>query len=219
MASNLCQIVDLLTEFQARILQSLNKKFIALRNLAFLIAELADISRLIPDISKLIPVINIDLQVYMDLVRSCPWLNLPAVSTADVNHLQALVVAAYSNLAREISKHPWNRLGSLQAEMDKALSQAQGQLNLFMAQGEDFLRCLQQVCATVSEVEKELMELKNKNYAEEVNKFVKNFVEEGGQVLTEGLKAKYDQVIYTRDKLIELGADFKADYEVIKSKT
>lgn len=213
MAADPCQIVDALAAFQLDVLKRINRKFAALRSLAQLIEQLGDLSTLIPNISKLIPIIQIDLAMYQRLAASCPFLNLPQVSTGDVNQLQAMVAGAYANFFNKLLRHPWNRLGLLQSYMDNF----QSQINGAFAQAGDFFACLQAVCAAGKAVAGQLNAIADADIGKEIKTFANNFAANAGQVLTEGMKQKYAQIVEAKDQLKALGADVKTDYATAKA--
>jgi hypothetical protein len=217
MAADPCQIVDTLVAFNLDVLKRINRKFAALRSLASLLEQLGDVSVLIPNIGRLIPVVNIDLALYENLVANCPYLNLPPATTGDLNQLQAMVTGAYANFFNKLLRHPWNRMGQLQDQLDNFLGQIQGDVNSAMTQSLDFLRCLQTVCAAGKAAIGQLNAIKDADIAAEINKFADNFVSDAGQVMTEGMKIKYQQIQDTKDQLVALGADVGKDYADAKA--
>lgn len=217
MAVDPCQVVDTLVAFQLDVLRRINRKFAALRSLAYLLEQLGDLEALVPNIGALIPVIQIDLEAYERIVAQCPWLNLPPVTTGDVNQLQAMVTGAYANFVNKLLRHPWNRMGQLQDQLDGWLGQIQGDVNSAITQAGDFLRCLQAVCAAGKAVVGQLNAIKDADIAAEINKFADNFVAEAGQVMTEPMKIKYQQLQDAKNQLIALGADVGQDYADAKA--
>lgn len=217
MAADPCQIVDALVAFQMDVLKRINRKFAAMRSLAQLLEQLGDLGDLVPNIGRLIPVVQIDLQTYENLVAQCPWLNLPPATTGDLNQLQAMVTGAYANFFNKLLRHPWNRMGQLQDQLDDFIGSLQGDINSAVTQTGDFLRCLQAVCAAGKAVVGTLNAVSDADIAKEINAFAENFVAEGGQVLTEGMKIKYQQIQDGKAQLIALGADVKMDYTDAKA--
>jgi hypothetical protein len=217
MAVDPCQVVDTLAAFQLDVLKRINKKFTALRSLAGLLEQLGDLSDLVPNIGRLIPVVNIDLALYENLVANCPWLNLPPATTGDLNQLQAMVTGAYANMINRLLRHPWNRMGQLQDQLDDFLGQIQGDVNSAMTQAADFLRCLQTVCAAGRAAVGQLNAIKNADIAAEIDKFTENFVNDAGQVMTEGMKTKYQQLQDAKLQLEVLGGDVGKDYADAKA--
>jgi hypothetical protein len=213
MAADPCALVDALAAFQLEVLKRINRKFAALRSLARLLEQLGDLRSLIPNISKLIPIINIDLAMYENLVASCPYLNLPPVTTGDINQLQAMAAGAYANFFNKLLNHPWNRMGQLQEQMDAF----QGQINGAFAQAGDFLKCLQAVCATGKAVAGQLNALSKADIGKEISTFANNFAANVGQVLTEPMQQKYNQIVEAKGQLQALGADVKTDYKDSKA--
>lgn len=217
MAADPCQVVDALVAFQYDVLRRINRKFAALRSLAFLLEQLGDVSALIPNIGRLIPVVNVDLEAYERIVAQCPWLNLPPYTTGDLNALQAQLTGAYANFFNKLLRHPWNRMGQLQDQLDDFLGQIQGDVNSAITQAADFLRCLQAVCAAGKAAIGQLNAIADADIAGEINKFAENFVADAGQVMTEGMKLKYQQIQDAKAELIALGADVGQDYADAKA--
>jgi len=211
--ANACAVVDALAAAQQDVLRRINRKFAALRGLAQLLEQLGDVSALVPDIGKLIPVVNIDLALYENLVANCPYLNLPVLTTGDLNQLQVMVTGAYANFFNKLLRHPWNRMGQLQQQMDNF----QGQANTAATQAGDFLRCLQTVCAAGKAVAGQLNALSNADIAKEINTFAENFAANAGQVLTDPMKQKYAQIVEGQNQLRALGADVGKDYADAKA--
>lgn len=208
-----CQVVDTLVAFQMDVLRRINRKFAALRSLAQLLEQLGNLDDLVPNIGALIPVVRIDLAIYENLVANCPYLNLPPYTTGDLNQLQVQVTGAYANFFNQLLRHPWNRMGQLQDQMD----QFQGEVDAAITDAGDFLRCLQTVCAAGKAVVGQLNALSNADIAKEVGIFAENFAAEAGQVLTEPMRLKYSQVQEIKDQLVLLGADVGQDYTNAKA--
>lgn len=198
-------------------LRRINRKFTALRRLAALLEQLGELSDLVPNIGRLIPVVQIDLELYERLVANCPWLNLPPVTTGDLNQLQAMLTGAYANFFNKLLRHPWNRMGELQNQLDDFLGQIQGDVNSAMTQAADFLRCLQTVCASGKAAVGQLNAIADADIAAEINRFAENFTAESGQVLTEGMRTKYQQIQDGKELLLALGADVGQDYADAKA--
>ena len=215
MAVDPCQIVDTLAAANLDIMKRINRKFAALRNLAQLLTQLGELSELIPNIGKLIPVVNIDLQLYTDLQGACPYLNLPPYTTGSLNALQSQLTTAYSNMINKLLAHPWNRMGQLQEQMNSYLNQAQGTIDSGLQQ--NFLLCLQSVCAAGKAVAGQLNSLSNADIGKEITTFANNFAANGGKVLTAGMEAKYSELQTMKDQLIALGGDSKQDYAAAKA--
>lgn len=213
MAEDPCQVVDTLVAYQMDVLRRINRKFAALRNLAQLLEQLGNLDDLVPNIGALIPVIRIDAALYENLVANCPYLNLPPVTSGDLNQLQAQVTGAYANFFNKLLRHPWNRMGSLQEQMDNF----QGEINGAITQAGDFLRCLQTVCAAGKAVAGQLNSLADADIAKEVGIFAENFAADAGQVLTAPMKLKYAQVQEAKAQLVILGADVGQDYAAAKA--
>jgi len=213
MAADPCAVVDALAAFQLDVLRRINRKFAALRSLAQLLEQLGDLSELVPNIGNLIPVVDVDLQVYEELVSACPYLNLPPVTTGELNQLQSYLTGAYANFFNELLRHPWNRMGQLQAQMDSF----QSQIDSAFTQAGDFLRCLQTVCATGRAVAGQLNALADADIAKEIGIFANNFVADAGQVMTEPMRLKYAELVEAKSQLRSLGADVGQDYTDAKA--
>jgi len=212
-----CQVVDTLVAVQFEILKRINKKFSALRSLASLLEQLGDVEELIPNIGRLIPVVRIDLAFYENMVAQCPFLNLPPVTSGDLNQLQAMVTGAYANMINRLLRHPWNGMGQLQDQLDDFLGQIQGDVNSAMTQTNDFLRCLQTVCAAGKAVAGQLNAMNDATIAGEITKFAENFAADGGRVMTEGMVTKNKQLNDTILALEALGGDVGMDYADAKA--
>jgi len=200
--AGICSIADALAEAQYNILRKLNNKFAAMRRLMEVLEQLGDLSALIPNISALIPVIDIDISAYTQLAASCPFLNLPAADDTTIEGLRRKVIDAYNSLTADALNHQWLRMGKLQDE----LSRAQGKLNAAFAEGAQYIQCLQAACATVASAESFVKRVGETKIKAELSRFGTNFVEQGGQVLTAGAKAKYQQAVRTVDEMAALGA-------------
>jgi hypothetical protein len=128
-----------------------------------------------------------------------------------------MVTGAYANMINKLLRHPWNRMGQLQDQLDDFLGQIQGDVNSAMTQAADFLRCLQTVCAAGKAVVGQLNAIKNADIAAEIDKFTENFVADAGQVMTEGMKTKYQQLQDAKLQLEVLGGDVGKDYADAKA--
>lgn len=217
MAVDPCQVVDALAAANLDILKRINRKFAALRGLAQLLEQLGNLDDLVPNIGALIPVIRVDLAIYENLVANCPYLNLPPFTTGDLNQLQVQLTGAYANYFNKLLRHPWNRMGQLQAQMDNWLGQVQGGVNSALTQTSDFFRCLQTVCAAGRAVAGQLNALSNANIGKEIGIFAENFANNAGNVLTDGMKLKYQQILDGQAQLRALGADVGQDYDAAKA--
>jgi hypothetical protein len=213
-----CNLIDSLAEFQFDVIRRVNRKFIALQRLAELLEQLGDISTLIPNIAKLIdsfiPVANIDLELYNQLASACPFLNLPAPGEASLAELQARVVAAYSNLTRQLLNHPWLRMGLLQNQ----LARFQSKVDMTLATGLNFIQCLQAACQAVEGTASFFEGISNADVQKEITSFTTNFVEQGGSVLSEGARTKNTEAKELIDQMKALGADVGDDYTTAKAK-
>jgi len=208
-----CTVVDTLVATQLDVLKRINRKFAALRNLAQLLEQLGNVDELVPNIGALIPVIRVDLTVYENMVALCPYLNLPPFTTGDLNQLQVQLTGAYATYFQKLLNHPWYRMGQLQEQ----LLNLQGSANFAATEILDFLRCLQTVCAAGQAVSGQISALADAEIAKEVKTFAENFAASGGEVLTEPMKIKYQEVIDIQKQLIALGADSKSNYTAAKA--
>lgn len=213
MAADPCQVVDALAAFQLDVLRRINRKFAALRSLAQLLEQLGNLDELVPNIGALIPVVDIDLAIYENLVANCPYLNLPPYTTGDLNQLQVQVTGAYANFFRKLLNHPYNRMGQLQEQ----LINFQGEVDAAITDAGDFLRCLQTVCAAGRAVAGQLNSLANADIAKEIGIFAENYAASAGQVMTEGMRIKYQEVQDAMTQLKDLGADVGQDYAAAKA--
>lgn len=217
MAVDPCQVVDTLAAANLEIMRRVNKKFAALRNLAQLLSQLGEVSELVPNIGRLIPVIRVDIQLYTDIQTNCPYLNLPPATTGSIESLQAQLTTAYAQMVAKLLNHPWNRMGKLQEEMNQFLLGIQGPIDFGLQQSQNFLRCLQAVCAAGKAVAGQLNAFSDADIGKEITTFANNFAANGGKVLTEGMEAKYEELQSMKRELIELGADTKMDYTDAKA--
>jgi hypothetical protein len=183
---SVCGVIDALADFQIRVLQAINAKFLALRRLADLLEQAADLTGFIPNIGALIPISSIDLRLYEELRVACPFLHLPP-ATGDpeliLSNLRAEVDAAYGRLIATLNLNPLNRLSKLQAKLDAF----QQQFNIAALGGIDFMRCLQAACQSTLAVSTSVSRLSNltsNDVTDIAHKYAKNVVAEGGRVLT-----------------------------------
>jgi len=195
-----CQVIDALAELNYDVMRNLNRKFLALRRLAMLIEQIGDKTELIPNIGLLIPVQDINLDTYQALYENCPALNLPEVSNANLTVLKANVIQAYAVFIRNLLNHPYLRLNNVQ----DTLLRYQSKVNFGGSVIENALTCLQSICVAAEEADSFFNQISNAEIAEEVGMFTQNYVNEGGQVLTEGMRIKRDEVTTAIGRLEEL---------------
>jgi hypothetical protein len=211
MAIQVCDSVFLLTDLQVQLMDLLNKKFYALRRLAALLEQLADLSGFIPDITKLIPLSAIDIPLYESLRNACPFLNLPPADSSTANEgigkLQGMVAEAYAMILRLLNNNPLARMQELTAKMDEY----QTKLNVASLAGSDFLACLMAACNTV-EAGIDSFENLSKFSANDALNIAKNyktnFVDEQGRVMNAAQQGKVDDFEQTRQGVRDL---FDAD--------
>lgn len=201
-----CSIVDTLALLQLELLTRINKKFAALRNLARLLEQLADLEGLLPNINLLVPVLDINLNVYNQIRSACPFLKLPPAE-ADFNQLQVLVRNAYSELYKLIRRSPHFRLGKLQEEMDRFQNEIIGSI----LQASEFIRCLQTICRAGVELRTQYARVQT-----QIDTYRKNFATNAGKVLSAPAEAKYNLAKQSLAQLEALGADVKKDYSDAK---
>lgn len=214
--SNPCGVLQALVNWELNMLQLLNKKFAALRRLAALLEQLGDISTLLPNLSGLVPVAEIDISVYTDLQVNCPFLNLPPYSNEDIATLRSRVNAAYASLASTLSLHPYMRMDRVQ----KMLNDFQETINF--PYGEDYIRCLNSICAAIGTAGSLLEGVRQMDIQHELEAFGRDFVENAGQVLTEPMRIKrneamqlYNQVLDLRDESVQDFQTMTASGEVV----
>lgn len=210
-----CGIADALAYFQYDIIKRLNRKFAMLRRLAQILEELGNLSELVPNINALIPVLGIDLSAYNQLAAACPFLNLPAPGEASLNSLRGQVIAAYGNLAKNVLNHPWTRMGALQEQLTKF----QNKISAPLAQGQSYLQCFQAACAAVSQASTMFKNVTQANLSKELSTFSANYVNNAGQVLSEGATIKYGEAKDAYSTLQNLGADTGTDYSTLRAQT
>lgn len=183
---SVCGVIDALADFQIKVLQAINAKFLALRRLADLLEQAADLTGFLPNIGALVPISSIDIRLYEELRSACPFLGLPP-SSGDpelaLSTLRAEVDAAYGRLLAQLNLNPLNRLSKLQAKLDAF----QQQFNIAALGGIDFMRCLQAACKATLAVSTSVSKLSNlseNDVTAIADKYAKNVVAEGGRVLT-----------------------------------
>ena len=197
--SQVCGVVDALSNFQVQVMNALNGRFLALRRLAELLEAAGDLTGFIPDISKLIPLYQIDASIYENLRVECPFLNLPPASeNAEqfIGGLRAQLNAAYAQILRQLDLHPFSRIGLLQQKLDDF----QSRLNLAALQGTDFLQCLQAACQAAQAVSN----ISAPDVGKIATDYYKNFIQDQGQVLSAQAKAKVSTVGSVKTKVQEL---------------
>lgn len=183
-----CSISGAVATGYANGVRAVNRKFNALQRFAELLEQLGDIQGLLEGINPaaLIPLYAINFDVYTDLVNACPFLNLPkAPSNASTAQLQSIVSSAYASMIAGLNLHPFSRLATLQAQMDKV----QGQVNAVLQEGETFLQCLGAVCGSANVTLKFV-----NNFQQEFNDFKRGYLASNGQILTQQMKDKVTTV-------------------------
>lgn len=195
-----CQVIDSLAEMNYQVLERLNRKFFALRRLALLVEQLGDQTELVPNIGFFIPVEDINLNTYQALFENCPGLGLPEASNANLTVLKAQVIEAYAFQVRRLLNHPYLRLDRVQ----QTLLNFQSKVNFGGSIIENALTCLQSICVAAEEGQSFFNRISNTDIASQVAQYTQNFVAEGGDVLTEGMRIKRDEVLTAIDRLGEL---------------
>jgi hypothetical protein len=208
---NPCSVLESLAQLQFQLLKALNKKFAALRRLAELLEQAGDLSSVLTGLGQLIPVLNIDLNLYEELARNCPFLNLPPASNESLNALRSKLSAAYSTFAGKLLNHPWMRMNKLQDELNKF------QQKLNFPYGDDYLRCLESICATIGVVGTTFEKISQADVAKELTNFGENFVNNGAQVLTKAQQAKRDEILQAYNGVLDLKNDTIQDFKSLTS--
>ncbi len=198
MSANICAPLQALTAFELSVVQAINKKFAALQRLAQLLEQLGDISAFLPNIGQLLPVASLDLSAYQALQLGCPFLNLPPATTASIAALQGKLQAAYAALLAQLRNHPWSRLNSVQA----MLNEFQSKLNFPF--GDDYLRCLNNVCNAIGTAGSLLSGASSFSISNDLKAFATGFVANGGQVLSAVQQTKRDQALTTYNQVLAL---------------
>jgi len=199
-------VLQALALYQFEIIRALNKKFTALRRLAELLEQLGDISSFLPNLGQLVPVIDIDLIIYTDLQVNCPFLNLPPATNEDINALKSKLNEAYALLARKLMNHPFLRLNRVQA----MLNDFQNKLNF--PYGDDYLRCLNAVCAAIGKAGSLLEGISQAQIDKELGNFTRDFVDNAGQVLTKSMATKRDEGLQVYSQVLDLRDDTTQDF-------
>lgn len=208
---NPCAVMQALVDWEMNAIKLLNKKFAALQRLAELIEQLGDVSTLLPNLSALIPVADIDLDVYTSLQVSCPFLNLPPYSNENLAALRSRVNTEYGLLARRLANHPYARLDKVQG----MLNDWQNKINY--PYGEDYLRCLNSICAAIGVAGSFVEGLSQVNVANELALFEQNFVQNAGQVLTEPMRIKRDEAFGAYNQVLDLRDETVQDFQTIST--
>lgn len=190
-----CGVLDAIASVEYSTMAALNRKIRAMRRLADLLENLGDLTIFFPDITKLIPLSQIDTTIYDDLQSACPFLNLPPSEGASnaVGQLQARVNGAYGNLIGQLNNLPWKRMGQLQNQIDRLQTKLLGGQQVVS----EFIQCAQQACATanaVGESVSSLVSATSDNVSAETADFIRNYVDDNGQVLNAAQQEKLRQV-------------------------
>lgn len=209
MSANACSILQALANYQFEIIRALNKKFTALRRLAELLEQLGDVSSALPNLGQLLPVVDIDLITYTDLQVNCPFLNLPPATNEDINALRSKVNTAYALMARKLMNHSWMRMNRVQ----DMLNDYQNKLNY--PYGDDYLRCLNAVCAAISQAGSLLQNVTQAQIDKELANFGRDFVNNAGQVLTKSMQTKRDEAVQVYNQVLDLRDDSVQDFRSV----
>lgn len=197
MSADPCAITGALAADYQNAVTAINRKFNALQRLAELLEQLGDVSALLEGInpSALIPLYAINFDAYTDLVNACPFLNLPKTpSNASTAQLQQMVSSAYAGMIRKLNLHPFIRLGSLQAQLNKVQTSVNEALNT----GEQFVQCLAQACASTVGL------FMTTNFQQQLDQFKRGYLASNGQVLTQEMQGKLLSVRGLIDNVNEL---------------
>lgn len=196
-----CVLTGALANDYFAAVQLINRKFNALRRLAELLEQIGDIQGSLPNISSLIPLYLINVDAYANLVTACPFLNLPPHPTnEDIAKLQAEVAAAYQRLLNQLFQHPYLRMGSLQAQLDKV----QASVNDILNNGAQFMQCLLQACASAASVAGSIGHIASTHIQNELDDYSRTYLANNGKVLTDTMQGKKDQVQGVIDNVNEL---------------
>ena len=197
-----CAVMDAIANLHWETIRRLNKKFNALKRLTELLEQAGDLQNLVPNIGALIPASSITLDTYTKLQQSCPFLNLPEASEANLVQLKFQVIEAYAQLIARLLNHPYIRLTKVQENMNRI----QGKVNQIGQSIGDAIECLQAICdsaaeasafatTTASAVRKDLENYRN------------NFEVQGGKVITDEMSRKAEDVTGIIENLQELSQD------------
>ena len=193
--NSLCSTLDALSALEYNVMAMLNAKFTALKRMVALIEEAASLNlgAALPNLAGLLPVSAIDLSLYQNLAKSCPFLNLPpAGGTSGLAQLQAQVAAAYKGLSTQLSLNPLNRLNFVQKQIDDL----QTTLNAKAVLGGSFMQCLQGICAAgvAATAGFQVMTAAPSKVLATAQAYQQNFVTGAGQVVTGTAQAKMNQL-------------------------
>lgn len=208
-----CKVLDSLAQLQYDVIRRINRKFNALRRLAQTLEVLGDLAGLIPNLPQLVPLASINVDVYTRLRENCPFLNLPPFSNQTLAELQQAVQAAYANLTKKLLNHPFFRMNKL----NDAMSKFQQDVNLTLATGADYVKCLQTVCDTIGAVGGAFQNISAANIQKELASFTNGFLNNAGNVLTDPMKQKYGQAADAVNQMRALGTDVATDYRDAKA--
>lgn len=198
-----------LVDWELNAIRLLNKKFAALRRLAELLEQVGDVSTALPNLAALVPVADLDLELYTAIQVNCPFLGLPEYSNQNLAELKSKMNTAYGLLARRVANHPWARLDRVQS----MLNDYQQRINY--PYGEDYLRCLNSICAAISAAGSLLETWSTVSVETELAKFTTNFIDNAGQVLTEPMQIKRDEALGVYSQLVDLKDESVGDFATI----
>lgn len=208
-----CQVLDSLAQFQYDVVRRLNRKFNALKRIADLLEQAGDVTVLVPNLANLIPITSITLDTYQRLQENCPFLGLPDVSVANLAELRQKVQLAYANLISRLLNHPHLRMDKLQSQLTKY----QNYLNAGAAVVSDFILCLQTICDTIGAVGTAFQNITQADIKKEIAEYTKNFVQKGGEILSEGAKVKVKQVQTTIQEIKDLSTETVSDVSAVST--
>lgn len=211
--SNPCKIVDALSRWQYDAVRGINRKFAQLQRTAELLAQLGDLSTLVPNIAALIPVADINFSSYNELAAMCPALGLPSPGEASINELRAKVVGAYGNLVRRVLNHPYTRMGNLQEQLNRY----QNRIGMSTATATDYLACLQAACNAIDDAAGQFEGITKEGIEKELAAFSGGYLANAGEVLSGPYKTKHEQSQQALAQLGELGAEVKQPFSAAKA--
>jgi len=206
-----CDIINPLADFQLSVVTSLNKKLVALQHLAQLLEQLGDaavqfMNDLQAFVDHLVPVVDINFDIYLQLVSACPFINLPPVTAGgevSTAALQAMVTQAYNNMTKKLLNHPYTRMASLQGQLDDFMQQA----NAGAAVASEAYQCL--IAACNGDLFSPQL---SANASAQLGAYKTNFVVNGGRVLNPTAQAKALQIQNLTQKMQALGATVGNSY-------
>lgn len=156
-ADQICSLADVMQSAITQVLDFFFQKLQQLKRLTAMLEQLG-FSIQLPELEKLLALSQITIEVYEQLQKSCPQLNLPPVP-GNIDKIREQVSKAYGALAGGLQLHPWAQMGGLQSIVDMYAGQANQELGKLMgnSSGGNIMACLTALCgADSSELEKKV---------------------------------------------------------------